>query len=870
MIKRTVSLLLLLCVCFLSFNTVDAADEYKGKMSVMDDLGLLPDNLIEDFSPSRNITRAEFVAICVELLNIGDLEVETKFTDVPESHKYYKYINRALDVKIINGSSDGLFYPDTAITTAQAATMLVRTLGYEIAAEHKGGYPLGYLQVANDMKLFKGVNTSRDYLKMADCIHLIKNAVDTSLAMPVTIGNNGITYENSGEDTVLSLYYGIKKYEGQLRANKNIQLEDVLLKSDSVLIDNKIFRTKTDISDEYVGRCIYYYVDAEDYIIEVEQGEDTEKILELNAGQIDSFEDGVYTYFDGNTEKSAKLDNIYEVSYNGRVCANLTDDEYIPQLGSIRLIDNTGNGRFDIVMIRAVEDVVIDTVNADKEIVTDKYTGKKYNFASYKSYEIIDEFGNSLPIESLDEYDVLSIIASKDGYNAKIYYSNSELYGTIEEMSLAENNPYIVICGVSFNVSNAFKNYISSFSVGDDVSVTLDIYGNVSCIRKEEERCRYAYLVAARKGNGLDDSIEIKLFTDKGEMEILSFKDKLKYNGEAMKSEHVYTALLNGESEVKAQLVRFFKSGSMVSELETVHADNNTDGLKKMYAGYDDSHKIISELKYNQYSLVFGGIIPMANNAVIFMIPKDLADEDDYAILTRQYFTHEYNYAIDAFNVKCDDLQARAMVIYGQGGGSVAVPETYKPMLVKEVSDIILPDGDISYRINGLYLGNEVSYSVSEAKILDELKSVSGNEENHELVVGDVIRFSLDNDNEIDNIELLYERESGAVYEETALRQQTKYRKKKVSVYDESEGILWVTKEPLSSSGISLGFNDIEAIRATLYTIYVYKEENGKKIVRNGSLADIIDYNSDDTNYSAIYLYDQAGDPSRGVIVVYK
>ncbi|MBO5148408.1 MAG: hypothetical protein J6C24_07075, partial [Clostridia bacterium] len=63
---------------------------------------------------------------------------------------------------------------------------------------------------------------------------------------------------------------------------------------------------------------------------------------------------------------------------------------------------------------------------------------------------------------------------------------------------------------------------------------------------------------------------------------------------------------------------------------------------------------------------------------------------------------------------------------------------------------------------------------------------------------------------------------------------------------------------------------DIEAIRATLYTVYVYKEENGKKIIRNGTLADIIDYKSDAENYSTIYLYDQGGDPSRGVIVVYK
>lgn len=84
------------------------------------------------FQPERSITRAEFVSLLVNSLELKPSKTQ-KFTDVPASAWYAEYVESAADAGLIDGKGDNLFQPDAGISREEMAVLLVR------AYEHKFG-----------------------------------------------------------------------------------------------------------------------------------------------------------------------------------------------------------------------------------------------------------------------------------------------------------------------------------------------------------------------------------------------------------------------------------------------------------------------------------------------------------------------------------------------------------------------------------------------------------------------------------------------------------------------------------------------------------------------------------------------------------
>lgn len=106
------------------------------------------------FKPKANITRAEFVKIiCKTFLLETTGTIGDEFLDVSEDHWARDYIYTAKRMGIINGTSSTTFNPDDNITYEQAIKMVVASMGYNEEAEEKGGYPDGYIMVADELVL---------------------------------------------------------------------------------------------------------------------------------------------------------------------------------------------------------------------------------------------------------------------------------------------------------------------------------------------------------------------------------------------------------------------------------------------------------------------------------------------------------------------------------------------------------------------------------------------------------------------------------------------------------------------------------------------------------------------------------------------
>ena len=84
------------------------------------------DNL---FSPDTDITRAEFAAILVRALGLLRGVGEVSFIDVSSEEWYCEYIQTAVYYGLVLGYDEDYFGPNDAITREQAMTMLTRAMG---------------------------------------------------------------------------------------------------------------------------------------------------------------------------------------------------------------------------------------------------------------------------------------------------------------------------------------------------------------------------------------------------------------------------------------------------------------------------------------------------------------------------------------------------------------------------------------------------------------------------------------------------------------------------------------------------------------------------------------------------------------------
>ena len=84
-------------------------------------------------------------------------EPKEEFSDVGTEHWAYEYINKAQNINIINGYGDSTFKPGNSVTYNEFIKMLVCVTGYADKAEEKGGYPTGYIAVAEEIGIIEGV-----------------------------------------------------------------------------------------------------------------------------------------------------------------------------------------------------------------------------------------------------------------------------------------------------------------------------------------------------------------------------------------------------------------------------------------------------------------------------------------------------------------------------------------------------------------------------------------------------------------------------------------------------------------------------------------------------------------------------------------
>ena len=107
-----------------SFTDIKA-HENKQAIETLAAYGIINGMTKTTFAPDSSMTRAQFAKIVVCSLGLSP-EYRGTFRDVPETAWYASYVDTAAAYGIVNGVGDGKFHPEGSITVQEAATMVAR------------------------------------------------------------------------------------------------------------------------------------------------------------------------------------------------------------------------------------------------------------------------------------------------------------------------------------------------------------------------------------------------------------------------------------------------------------------------------------------------------------------------------------------------------------------------------------------------------------------------------------------------------------------------------------------------------------------------------------------------------------------------
>lgn len=158
--------------------------------SILGSLGIMQGTGNNRFEPNRPLTRAEFCKLAVTAMGIDDASPYASYTifpDVRASHWAARYVNAALrhpdfkDNYIIRGYADGTFGPDRQLTYGEVCTMLLRMLGYK-ESDIGPFWPADYIAQANALGLTQGISIkdAKTPVTRADAATMLLNTLGTS------------------------------------------------------------------------------------------------------------------------------------------------------------------------------------------------------------------------------------------------------------------------------------------------------------------------------------------------------------------------------------------------------------------------------------------------------------------------------------------------------------------------------------------------------------------------------------------------------------------------------------------------------------------------------------------------------------------
>lgn len=609
-IKRLLAAIL--CVSLALGCVLVQAEETASESAYGTDvLGLINALGIADYEVlnlSETLSRGEFYEMLCKTLAYPETKDNTVvFSDLKPGEQYEGYAKTLYKLGYVSPLRDGKVRAGDNISKNEAVSLIVKGLGYSPKAEAFGGYPVGYLTVAGELKIISDIDGSAEFTK-GMAVEILGNALECDL-MVESVSADGTKREHKVEkDTnLLNTVFGLEITEGIV---DGVDISRVYGKNDVKPFHMEIEGKELNSEDvenptSYLGYYVkVYHKEVRTYgdkIIYIEKTDDNEEI-NLDIEDVKNvYDTKVEVYVnEGKKVKDYRINKGISLIYNGVSTKEAFTYKLISgKNGSVKLVDNTGDGVFDIVFVDVYENYIVSHVDLPNRTIYNKYDNTDKMCVNYMSDDpyvlAYDETGAEINPASVKSGDMISVYRSMpDAYQAfvRMYVSKREVTGIIESI---EDEDEITIDGVVYKVTaECLARHAELIKVGSAIKAILDIRGYIGEIAiLEDTDYTYGFLVAAGTESGLGGKTRFVLYN--GEEELVDVYgasniriDGIRYkNGDNTMLENLRLAAkhmfpLNSEEDFMCSVVRYMlNSEGNVSSIDTIMYDDKTVAVRE-------------------------------------------------------------------------------------------------------------------------------------------------------------------------------------------------------------------------------------------------------------------------------------------------
>lgn len=761
--KKIISLIMALALVFsmsvFAQEAVSVSEDAYSDAKMLSALSIIPGASASD----EAITRGEFAYYLVHLTKAPAADYSMKFADVGAQHKYFKEIMQITGTKAMVGKSEFLFYPDDTLTVSEAAKTFVCLLGYGDVALYEGGYPSGYLAVAQRIGLLKGISGST--LTKSCAQKMVVNSLEIPWAEKETYGNVPSAIIQS-KNTFLRTNFNIYKLKNKLvLANEYSSLTSTTgCTKDAIVVDNMVLFNASAMGDIPLGASVdaYYTEENGKNVLKFIALSKVCNILEISKDDVSSFSMNEIKYYSDNYEVSVKVSGVADFIYNG-VFADITqltaDDK---NNCSLTLVDADNNGEYETIHINIYDVYYLENVYYDNYSIKDYNTEKRVTFDPQKSDIVVYNGSSAADFDSLQPDKLVSVTTSKNDSLIKIFVSNETAGGLVSE---TDANGF-TLEGKYYKASSAIIKNGKMPSSGDMGTIYIDKNGEAGVfISKISGAMEFGYLIdGAKDGQGLSQNFKLKILNSVGEINIYNVADRLKIDGKSVSKEdanalqNLYRDHLDGGS-VKDRVIPQLISYSVNSEDEIIEIDTEymDSEYEDKYTLFSKSGKMDRKYSIEQYSGLYGAKIYLdMSGLTVFNVPNNYDVLEDKKFSVSNYSTLYANYGnslqLKAYNE--DDVNRTKLAVnyIEAGGAGVSVPERSNLFLVDYVASYQNEDGELGAKIYGLYNEQYSGYPIDS-----EVYNASLPAGRRSLKRGDVIQVALDAFGEIIGYTVCYD-----------------------------------------------------------------------------------------------------------------
>lgn len=233
---------------------------YQKALSLCSGLGIITGYEDGSVKPESDVTRAEMAAIVLRILKTESmLSYNGIFADVSSSHWAADTIQTAYQKTIVNGVGNGNFEPDGNVLYEQVVKMLVCALNYDLDAKNDGGYPSGYMNVARTLKLLQGAQgVIGQKADRGTVIKMVYNALMADYREMTGTKNGYPEYTVNG--TLAETLFDVKEGKGIVTTTAKTTIDTSAKPEEGkIYIDGDEYYTNLKNYEDFLAKYVTYY-----------------------------------------------------------------------------------------------------------------------------------------------------------------------------------------------------------------------------------------------------------------------------------------------------------------------------------------------------------------------------------------------------------------------------------------------------------------------------------------------------------------------------------------------------------------------------------------------------------------------------------